>query len=131
MEQANNVAHRLFSLIDTVSNSTKTSHESCEMQRKKLLADLASAQQLNHNLNQQLSDHECWNSSSQINPTAGKLDDFSRYTIILPVIFRITTSISNYFKKEPNDVAYSRFDRVEFSNFVEILLNQYALILKA
>lgn len=78
MEQANNVAHRLFSLIDTVSNSTKTSHESCEIQRKKLLADLAAAQQLNHNLNQQLSDHLCWNSSNQINPTAGKLDDFSR-----------------------------------------------------
>lgn len=65
MSQANNVTQRLFSLLDTVSNTKfNITHENCEIQRKKLLVDLAAAQQQIAVLNQQWNDHVCWNEKS-------------------------------------------------------------------
>ena len=65
MGQANNVTQRLFTLIDAVSSAkTNFGHENCEAQKKKLLLDLAGAQQQILLLNQQLNDHVCWNEPS-------------------------------------------------------------------
>lgn len=67
MDQANNVTQRLFSLIDMASGPKlgPVSHESCETQRKKLAFELAAAQQQIKLLNQQWSDHACWNDPAQ------------------------------------------------------------------
>ncbi|XP_046454834.1 paramyosin-like [Daphnia pulex] len=66
MGQANVVTQRLFSLIDTISNAKfSVSHESCEIQRKKVLQDLAGAQQQIQVLNQQWTEHTCWNGQNK------------------------------------------------------------------
>jgi hypothetical protein len=58
MGQANVVTQRLFSLMDTISNTKfSVSHESCEIQRKKVLQDLVAAQQQIQILNQQWTEH--------------------------------------------------------------------------
>ena len=66
MGQANAVTQRLFSLIDTISSAKfSVSHESCEVQRKKILHDLSAAQQQIQLLNQQWNEHICWNNQNQ------------------------------------------------------------------
>ena len=78
MISANSVTQRLFSLIDTVSGSSKmnVSHEICENQKKKLSFELANAQQQIQFLTQQWSDHNCWNEQNNIPKSA---QDFSKY----------------------------------------------------
>jgi hypothetical protein len=76
MGQANVVTQRLFSLIDTISNAKfSVSHESCEIQRKKVLQDLAGAQQQIQVLNQQWTEHTCWNGQNKSKTS----EDISRY----------------------------------------------------
>lgn len=76
MGQANVVTQRLFSLIDTISNSKfSVSHESCEIQRKKVLQDLVAAQQQIQILNQQWTEHTCWSGQNKSNTT----EDITRY----------------------------------------------------
>lgn len=66
MGQANAVTQRLFSLIDTMSAAKlAVSHESCEMQRKKLALELSAAHQQIQMLNQQWTEHICWNGQNQ------------------------------------------------------------------
>ncbi|KZS15176.1 Serologically defined colon cancer antigen [Daphnia magna] len=62
MGQANVVTQRLFSLIDTISNAKlSVSHESCEIERKKLMQDLATSQHQIQILTHQWAEHTCWN----------------------------------------------------------------------
>ncbi len=66
MGQANAVTQRLFSLIDTISNAKLSiSHESCEIQKKKVVNELSVAQQQIQLLNQQWNEHICWNGQSK------------------------------------------------------------------
>lgn len=66
MGLANAVTQRLFTLIDTISNvKSSVSHESCEIQRKKLLQELSAAQHNIQLLNQQWTEHVCWNGQNQ------------------------------------------------------------------
>ena len=76
MIQANSVTQRLFSLIDIVTKPkfNTLNHESCEMQNKKLLLDLSTAQQQIQQLSEQWNSHICW-SSGQSQP-----EEFKRYT---------------------------------------------------
>lgn len=64
MCKSNNVAHKLFSLIDVISSSKPSSnHDNCEIQRKKLLTELTQAQQQIQELNDHQTNHICWNGS--------------------------------------------------------------------
>lgn len=76
MGQANVVTQRLFSLIETISNAKlSVSHESCEIQRKKVLQDLTAAQQQIQILNQQWTEHTCWNGQNKSKSS----EDITRY----------------------------------------------------
>jgi hypothetical protein len=84
MGQANVVTQRLFSLIDTISNTKfSVNHESCEIQRKKVLQDLVAAQQQIQILNQQWTEHTCWSGQNKSNTT----EDIIRYRS--PILFFI------------------------------------------
>ena len=84
MGQANVVTQRLFSLMDTISNTKfSVSHESCEIQRKKVLQDLVAAQQQIQILNQQWTEHTCWSGQNKSNTT----EDITRYRS--PILFFI------------------------------------------
>jgi len=64
MCKSSNVTHKLFSLIDIISTSKPNSnHDSCEIQQKKLLAELSQAQQQIQQLNDRWTSHVCWNGS--------------------------------------------------------------------
>lgn len=78
MGQANVVTQRLFSLIDTISNAKlSVSHESCEIQRKKLMQDLATSQHQIQILTHQWAEHTCWNGQDK-----SKLpEDITRYVV--------------------------------------------------
>ena len=80
MMQANSVTQRLFSLIDTVANSSKmnANHDICDNQKKKLSFELANAQQQIQFLTQQWSEHNCWNDQNQ----PKNAEEFSRYTVL-------------------------------------------------
>lgn len=74
--KSNNVAHKLFSLIDVISSSKPNSnHDGCEIQRKKLLTELSQAQRQIQQLNDQWTNHVCWNGTQ---PQPQFIEDMKR-----------------------------------------------------
>ena len=84
MGQASVVTQQLFSLIDTISSAKMSvSHESCEIQRKKLLHELSTAHQNIQLLNQQWNEHVCWNGQNQ----SKHPEEISRYLKMKHILF--------------------------------------------
>ena len=64
MCKSNNVVHKLFTLVDGVSGTnSSSSHDDCEVQKKKLSTELARAQQQIQQLSDYRTNHICWNSA--------------------------------------------------------------------
>ncbi|XP_057378862.1 LOW QUALITY PROTEIN: serologically defined colon cancer antigen 8-like [Daphnia carinata] len=131
MGQANAVTQRLFSLIDTISNAKLSiSHESCEVQRKKLMQDLAAAQHQIQILTHQWAEHTCWNGQDK-----SKLpEDISREkSDLLSTVNMLRSTVSSLQQREADALGQvqqsvevaeqAQLERVQMENEVRRLVS--------